>query len=165
MTQTYYHLWYRLDNADGYLIWFSDDVDGAIIQADGTVPSFGNQDALRAYASMHQITLDEMEPLLHDLDVVAQWLRRSFSAEVDCDAFLTAWNLFADLALSVNRNFDSDYKRSKQVYEKLFWGNNLPVVAPTGKHYIPLWSDDEVLLMREVLTNGLRLFRKHVVEQ
>jgi hypothetical protein len=165
MTQTYYRLWYRLDDADSYLIWFSNDVDGVVTQADGTVPSFHNQDALCTYAIARQIMLDEMEPLLHDLDVVAQWLRRSFSAEVDCDAFLTAWNLFADLAISVNGDFDRERKRTQHVYEKLFWGNNLPAVTPPGKHYTPLWSDDEVLLMREVLTNGLQLFRKHVVVQ
>jgi hypothetical protein len=41
MTPTYYRLWYRLDHADGYLIWFSDDsddTDGIVIQPGGIVP-------------------------------------------------------------------------------------------------------------------------------
>jgi hypothetical protein len=165
MTRTYYRLWYRLDHTDGYLIWFSNDDDGVVTQPDGTVPSFRDQEALRAYATFHQIDLDVMEPLVHDLDVVAQWLGRPRSAEIDSDAFLTVWNLFGDLATSVNGDCDGDRKRTQPVYDKLFWGNNLPAVTPPGKHYTPVWSDDELLLMREILHDGLLLFRKHVKVQ
>lgn len=163
MTPTYYRLWYRLDHTDGYLIWFSNDTDDVVTQPDGTVPSFRDQEALQAYASSHHLTLDEMEPLLHDLDVIVEWLGRSLSAELDCDTFLTAWNLFGDLSASVNGDFDRDRKRTQHVYEKLFWGTNLPSVTPPGKYYTPLWSDEELLLMREILTNGLMLFRKSVL--
>jgi hypothetical protein len=165
MTRTYYRLWYRLDHTDGYLIWFSNDEDGVVTQPDGTVPSFRDQEALRAYATFHQIDLDAMEPLVHDLDVVVQRLRRPLSAEIDSDAFLTAWNLFGDLATSVNGDFDGDRKRTQQIYDKLFWGNNLPAVTPPGKQYTPVWSDDELLLMREILHDGLLLFRKQVKVQ
>ncbi len=162
MTPTYYCLWYRLDHTDGHLIWFSNDNDGVVTQPDGMVPSFRDQKALHDYATLHQITLDPMEPLLHDLDDVARWLRQSLSAEVDCDILLTAWNLFGDLASSVKGDFDPDRTQTQHIYEKLFWGNNLPAITPPGKHYTPRWSDDELLLMRNVLHNGLRLFRTHV---
>jgi hypothetical protein len=162
MTRIYYRLWYRLDHIDGYLIWFSNDEDGVVTQPDGIIPSFRDQEALDAYANLHRLDLDAMEPLVHDLDGLAQWLRRPLSAEIDLDAFLTAWNLFGDLAISVNCHFDRDRKRTQQVYEKLFWGNNLPAVTPPGKQYTPHWSDDELLLMREILQYGLLLFRKHV---
>jgi len=162
MTRTYYCLWYRLNHIDGYLIWFSNDVDGIVTQPDGAVPSFRDQNALRAYATLQQLDLDAMEPLLHDLDVVAGWLDRPLSAKVDCDALLTAWNLFGDLASSINGDFDLDRERTQLVYEKLFWGNNLPAVTPPGKHYTPEWSDDELLLIREILHYGLMLFRTHV---
>jgi len=127
------------------------------------VPNFRDQEALRAYATIHQLNLDEIDPLLHDLDVVAQWLRRSLPAEIDCDVFLTAWNLFGDLAASVNGDFDRDRHRTQHVYEKLFWGNNLPAVTPPGKQYTPIWSDDELLLIRKILTDGLLLFREHIM--
>jgi hypothetical protein len=133
MTPAYFCLWYRLDHTDGYLIWFSNDQDGVVTQPDGIVPSFRDQEALRAYAASHQLMLEETAPLLHDLDAVARWLRRSLSADVDCDALLTAWNLFGDLAASVNADFDRDRDRTQRVYEKLFWGNNLPAVTPPGK--------------------------------
>jgi hypothetical protein len=163
MTRTYYPLWYRLDESDGYLIWFSDDTDGLVTQADRTVLSFRDQETLHAYASGHQIVLDATEPLRHDLDIVARWLHFDFPGELDCRVLLSAWNLFADLAVSVNGNFDQDRKRTRHIYEKLFWGNNLPAATPSGEHYTPVWSEAEVLLMREVLTEGLQLFRTHIL--
>jgi hypothetical protein len=163
MTPSYYRLWYRLDHTDGYLIWFSNDMDGVVTRSDGTVPSFRDQEALQAYASNHHLTLDEMEPLLHDLDIVVEWLDFSLAAELDYDTVLTIWNLFGDLSTSVNGDFDRDRKRTQHIYEKLFWGTNLPSVTPPGKQYTPLWSDEELLVMREILTKGLLLFRKYVL--
>lgn len=40
MAPTYYCLWYRLDAADGYLIWYSDDVDGIVVRAGGAARVF-----------------------------------------------------------------------------------------------------------------------------
>src|SRR5262245_7880917 len=106
MARIYSRLWYRLDGADGYLIWFGNDEDGFVTQPDGIVPGFRDQESLRAYAASHLINLDAVEPLLHDLDATARWLRRTRSTKVDCVALLIAWNLFDDLALSVNGDFD-----------------------------------------------------------
>jgi len=78
---------------------------------------------------------------------------------------LNAWNLFGDIATSVDAEFDSDRQLSQRVYEKLFWGNNLPSVTPPGKHYTPLWNEDELSLMRAILGHGLDIFRKHVKKQ
>ncbi len=115
MNRIYYRLWYRLDGTDGYLIWFSNDNDGIVTELNGTVPSFRDQESLYAYAASHQIEIDAGEPLLHDLDIVARWLSNLPSTEIDCDAFLTAWNLFHDLATSVNSNFDRDRERTQHV--------------------------------------------------
>ena len=165
MTQTYYALWYRLDQSDGYLIWFSDDVDGVITRPDGTIPSFDAQAQLNIYASDNQLGVAPMEPLLHDLDAVVSWLGHSLSANVDTTTCLTAWNLFTDCSASVNGDFDADHKRTKGIYNKLFWGNNLPAVTPPGEEYIPVWADDERLLLQEVLCDGLQLFQKYVTRR
>ncbi|MBV9791394.1 MAG: hypothetical protein JOZ51_24575 [Chloroflexi bacterium] len=165
MTRTYYYLWYRLDHRDGYLLWFSNDVDGLITTPDGMVPSFGALPGLQAYASLAQLDLQEDAFLLYDLDVVAAWLRQPLETELDAEELLNAWNLFTDLAASVNSSFEENRALTQPVYEKLFWANNLPSVTPAGKQYIPVWSDDELRVMQEVLSHGLDLFRTHVKRQ
>lgn len=72
MTRTHYPLWYRLDQVDSYVIWFSNDVDGVVAQDNGTVPSFRELDALHAYARNHHLALPEEEPVLYNLDTLAR---------------------------------------------------------------------------------------------
>lgn len=162
MTRTYFRLWYRLDDTDAYLIWFSNGQDGVVVQPDGMAPSFPNESSLRAYAVTHQLPIEEELPILHDLDVVVRWLRRTLSTDTDCDQFLAAWNLFSDISNSIGGHFNADHGRTYPVYEKLFRGNNLPIFTPPGKQYTPIWTDDEVLLLRETLAVGVALFRSVV---
>jgi hypothetical protein len=162
MTRVYYPYWYRLDGMDAFLIWFTNSHDGVWVDAQGLIPSFQTLAQLQSYAAAHQIPIDNEVAMLHDLDVVATWLKRPLSADIDCDSFLAAWNLFSNVSAAINGDFDPDHARTTGVYDKLFYGNNLPVITPPGEHYEPEWTDDEVLLIRELLAGGLQLFREHV---
>jgi hypothetical protein len=44
------------------------------------------------------------------------------------------------------------------IYDKLFWGNNLPLITPEGERYLPEWSADEVQSLAQILASGLDLF-------
>ena len=95
-----------------------------------------------------------------DLDIVERWLATARKTNVDCETFLNAWNLFSDLATTVQgRTAHVDGQRESRIYDKLFWGNNISVLTPPGKHYQPIWSKSEVGRMRNVLATGMLLFR------
>ena len=173
MARMDYALWYRLGNRDRYLIWCSqaldwsgEDRDGVLITPGRVVPCFLSMPALRSYAQKHSAApMSDEEPLLHDLDILAHWLRskrRTRARHVDCDAFLAAWNLFGDLSLSLGASFDADKERTRRIYLKLFYGNNLPAVTPPGEWFVPYWSGREMDMMHEVLSHGLALFRASV---
>jgi hypothetical protein len=61
-------------------------------------------------------------------------------------------------------NLDSRYvflsRQASYIYEKLFYGNNLPSITPIGEHYIPSWSNDELIEMRLVFMAGLDHLKK-----
>ncbi|MFH7024651.1 MAG: hypothetical protein ACHBN1_04430 [Heteroscytonema crispum UTEX LB 1556] len=161
-TKSYFILWYRLDEKDSYLIWYGNDVDGIITNSAGKIPIFRDISSLLGYCAKVNLNLDDQEPTFYDLDKVKDWLKNPNKNEVDCIVFLNTWNLFIDVASSVrNLTFDPDHKKTNKIYDKLFWGNNLPSVTPPGKHYEPIWTDDEVKLMRSVLGDGLRMFRDY----
>lgn len=172
MKKMYYRCWYRLDSYDRYLIWYNveevdEDLDGVVLDAQGDIPIFDSSDALLSYAQNQNISLVTEEPILHDLDVLAQWshIKQSSpasSATIDCDAFLSAWNLFADVSRSLGAHFDSDREKSGEIYMKLFWGNNLPSLTPEGKCFIPTWSEDEEQVINEILSQGLQMFRESI---
>jgi hypothetical protein len=163
MNAEYFICWYRLDSQDRYLIWHTNDEDGVFLR-DGKVPVFSEQAGIVEFAEQNGIKLQAEEPGLHDLDVIANWLKNPNKKTVDCPAFNAAWNLFADVSRSVKGEFDQDQKKTNKIYEKLFCGSNLPAVTPEGKEYEPIWARQEVEILMEVLTEGLKLFRSKIAE-
>ncbi|HEX8237240.1 MAG TPA: hypothetical protein VF600_14875 [Abditibacteriaceae bacterium] len=167
MDRTHFVLWYRLDNKDHYLIWYHEVegdscLDGVVLDSASKIPIFVAVDELQHYARSQEFEIDAEEPRLHNLDIVLKWLKtRRATQTLHCDACLTAWNLFADVSRSLSGSFDADQQRTHKIYQKLFFGSNLPALTPSGKHYIPLWSSQELKIIREVMNNGLALLRAH----
>lgn len=162
-----YACWYRLDSLDGYLIWHSGAEsswdDGVYVDAEGRVPAFPTLAAVQAFAAEIGIALEPEEPLLHELDIVARWLDNPEPAAIDCVACLEAWNLFGDVARSVDAEFDPDIDETRVVYDKLFWGNNLPAMTPEGERFEPVWREEQARQIADVLSTGLAIFRDRVV--
>jgi hypothetical protein len=155
----YFSLLYRLKAEDRYLIWISNEQDSVVVDARGFVPCFRDIASLRVYAELNHYSLQGEEPIIHDLDWVAAWTTVPV-VQVDCSEALAAWNLFEDVARSIPGR-GSAYRRLDSqlaLYNKLFWGCNLPSVTPKGRHYVPVWSADEVASLAEILTEGLELF-------
>lgn len=165
MTRDYYILWYRLNGADRYLLWYTGDDDGMVVIADNKVPSFSNAAHLRRFATERNITIMDEQPILHDLDLIKQWLGNKSATIVDCDDLLAAWNLFDDVSRSTLGHFDSDKKLTNQLYDKLFLGNNLLPLNPGQHHYVPTWSEGEIKLLRKIMNSGMTLFRHVISEQ
>ena len=73
---------------------------------------------------------------------------------------LSALLLITASGCSVGGVFDPDHAATQRVYEKLLCGNNLTVLTPPGKWYIPIWDREEVRIIRETLARGLAVFRE-----
>lgn len=169
MNRVYYVVRYRLDNKNRCLIWHTDEAgaeaDGVVVDRAGMIPVFRTTQDLLAYAQAKELSpVEDNGSALHNLDVVSRWLKRKRPAQLDCVQFLSAWNLFADVSETIGVNFDPDKDKTQKIYSKLFWGNNLPAVTPVGKHYEPLWPGRESRIIRQVLGDGLSLFRSRVVQ-
>lgn len=162
MSREHYSFWFRLDNRDGYLIFFYDepDPDGFVTDERGKVSCFLNTEDLLHYASVSNLTVDAEDPRLLDIDILVTWLESKDATAVDCKTLLEAWNLFDDFSKTVDGNFDADQKKTQKIYNKLFWGNNLPAVTPEGEQFEPVWTKRELKIMREVLGVGLSLFKE-----
>ncbi|WP_162825023.1 hypothetical protein, partial [Klebsiella pneumoniae] len=102
MEKAYFPLWYRLDNQNRYLIWFSSDGsqgDGVVLRENGVIPVFARTAGLMNYAAASGFkSMEFSQPHLHNLDIVGRWLKlkpKNRARGVDCIEFLGAWNLFA----------------------------------------------------------------------
>lgn len=170
MSRVYYAVRYRLDHKDRFLIWHSEgaegesEADGVVVSEAGLIPIFRTQQSMIAYTQDNGLSpLEEDGSGYHNLDVVVKWLKRKRPAQLDCEHFLAAWNLLADISASIGGSFDPDKDKTQKIYDKLFWGNNLPALTPASCSYEPLWRGKENQIMRQVLRNGLAMFRSCVM--
>lgn len=171
MSRIYYPVRYRLDYKERWLLWYTlgegegDEPDSVVVDENGKMLVFRSRQSLMAYAHAEELALAaENESAFFNLDNVVKWLGRKRPAELNCVEFLNAWNLLADVSASVGGSFDPDKARTRQIYHKLFWGNNLPAVTPAGKHYTPQWPGRESRVIRKVLREGLFLFRECAIQ-
>lgn len=170
MDRVHYVVRYRLDHKDRCLIWHSDETgaepDGVVVDRAGMIPVFRTPQDLLAYAQAEGLLpVEDNGSGFHNLDAVSRWLKRKRPAQLNCVQFLSAWNLFADIFATISADFDPDKDKTQKIYSKLFWGNNLPAITSAGKHYEPLWSGRESRIIRQVIGDGLSLFRSRVVMQ
>lgn len=74
MSSEYFNLWFRLNARDVYLMWFNGEPDGVVVDADGNVVCFLNNEDLLRYAASLNFSVETEEPNLHDLDFLVSWL-------------------------------------------------------------------------------------------
>jgi hypothetical protein len=155
--------WFRLDRQDRYLIWFSAEADGVVIDHNRNIPVFDSLDFLRQFAAARALRIADEPALLHDLDAVEAWASSDLSNRPDCDECLAAWNLFVDVARSIGHPFDADPAVSAPLHDRLFYASSTAndALRPDGDPvFEPAWSKLERLLLSSLLCDGLEMFRK-----
>lgn len=162
MRRLYHPFWFQLKGQQYYLLWFTNEVDGFVKSQDGSILCFSDLSGLSRFATENKYEIESEDTILLDLDQLLSWLDKPTARKIDCVLFLNAWNLFTDISKTVGEEFEENRDQNTPVYDKLFWGNNLPSVTPPGKRYTPKWTAKEVQALREILTSGLSLFLRSV---
>jgi hypothetical protein len=161
--RTNYACWYKLDETFAFFIWYSNERDGVVLDKDDYIVTVQTVPQLSRFAQRRNLIIEDQEPTFYDLDFVSRWVQKASENEIDCPRFLNAWNLFTDVASSLgDATFPGNERRFKPIYDKLFWGNNLPSMTPPGEFFVPDWDDQEFEQMAEVLSYGLHMFRNHI---
>ena len=163
MNREYYIYWYRFNAKDSYLIWFStDDNDGFVVDEKGYIPSFESIEDVLAFAQKHQINVNVDTPKIFDLGFIETWLNTNSDTIEDYNPFLNAWNLFDDVSISTEGNFDKNRTYTNDIYERIFWGCNIPAITPEGESFSPTWTKTELKIIRRTLKFGFQMFREKV---
>ncbi len=156
----YYILWYRLDQKDRYLIWFSAKIDGVLV-IQKQVPTFDSIDELRDYATAQRIKLVEEMPFLNNFDTVIGWIPDPDQAlnSVDC---MNAWNLVKDITLTFNMKFRGNLKDNLtlEVYDKICQNNTIPAHIPGAEGGKKNLKEKERKLLSEIMDQAVSIARK-----
>lgn len=139
-------------------LWYMSDRDGFLLNKEGNkIKTFNSEIEVKEYVRKNMLDLqngitevfcDETE-LLNDNNV-------------KCDLFLTFWNIMSDVASSLNINFkgDDEDKEIKSIYNKLFYGCNLPAVKNDGDNFQPKWNHKERNLITVILKDSYNILTK-----
>jgi hypothetical protein len=144
----------RLHGAERVVLWEASGggVDRVVLDDAGEVVSYPSQAAARrADASI------SAEPApLYDLDAIWSWCV-SADLAVDCSTILDTWNFLGDLPRSQDLFAAAD-SRADALYDKLFYGCNLPAMGASPGEYVPSWSSSEVAALKRLLALGVNDF-------
>lgn len=147
-----------------YAIWKTDSVD-EFETSEKQVILFESINEAESYLDNINLRFKTNELTIYDLD----WLVEKFIGTDygDCKTILFYWNMFSDMAKSIESNFRGDdekyNKKYNKIYNKLFCGNNLPTVTPKGKQYNPIWSNSEMKTITAILLEGIEIVKNQLL--
>lgn len=151
---------FQFSKKECYALWYTDDVDGFLLDDNGKIRSFASEEETRLFANREGYYLDD-EIALISSDTLLSFGRE----EIDCNVILTYWNIFSDLARSVNCKFLGDNSDGdvEGIYQKLFYGCNLPAIRKDRETFVPEWNESERKRLAEILANGFRILSDAIV--
>lgn len=156
--RTYSSLPIRVNGLELFLLWYSEDYfDGFCLDSDNRLAAFRSNADLADFAQQKGITLSDAQSHHFDLDAVIDWIEKPRTLSLDCNKILNAWNFGEDVRQSIRGHTARLSKQAYRVYEKLFWGCNLPAVTPENCEYIPIWRGREVYLIKRMVKSGIEL--------
>jgi hypothetical protein len=140
-----------------WCIWFTNDQDGVVVRS-GKIPLFVSEPQARAFAAGWRLPLEPEAQAPFQFDRALSWLETGRSGMVDCSVFLDLFNLCTDGVTSLGQRASWERAEFNPVYDKLFFGCNLPGITPPGKRYVPFWRRKELRTLRKSLRLAIDQF-------
>jgi hypothetical protein len=161
MDKHYYICEFRLDGKISYVIWYSGEQDGILMRQENVVIALNSLEYILAYTQEKSISVVDESIPVYDFNFISSWCIQPSPAQIDCKEFLNIWNMFTDLASSIGNHsqFCTADVGINNLYDKLFYGNNLPSSNLTQKLYKPSWSQDEADAIANLFVKGLKDLR------
>lgn len=152
----YYIVLIMICGREFFLLWNGDHEPVFLTDEDSKAVFFGSLAELTGFAERNDLELDE-EITEYDLDGI------TVTAEtLDCNEVNSKWNIISDLALTVGAEFSGEDKRYNGIYDKLFYGCNIP--AMNHPPYTPEWSAEEIAEINRILAEGAELCRQIFID-
>lgn len=148
----------QLHGQNYLFIWYCDQTDGVVKNDAGKVVTFASEQDAKRYLDQLGLQLQDQDAVPnYDFNAVARWCASPDGEVINCSDFLNTWNMLGDLiGQSVGPSaFKEADRRLAHIYDRLFWGGNLPSITPEGEHFTPAWSDEDVQEIARLFTAGV----------
>ncbi len=182
----YYPIYFQYKALSGYLLWFTETVEGwndGLVTKDGKVVYFNSLESLNNYATEAGFTekiFTSEEVANYNMQPINEIINKGLKSHKDYKIMLDTWNLLRDICFSlygkensykIEVKISEKYSNSRKVrrkyiekvYNKIFWANNLTVVTPPGRHYVPIWRKSELRLINRIFREGMNIFENNIL--
>lgn len=141
-----------------FVIWYTNSEDGIVVN-NGKPVVFNDIDECKQFAHLSGIAILEESLNRYDFDRISEWVSAPKADLIESDHFLDAWNLVDDIVSSLDDDVSYGVTKDEEqnVYDKLFWANNLPAVTPEDSEYVPMWTSEEINALALSLSRGLKI--------
>lgn len=138
-----------------YGIWYSDETKDGFLTQNNDMLTFESEKAAFEFIRFHTSYRKPATTTIYDMDKVQRMI--DLRQPLDACVILEIWNIAGDLAGSVKTSFLGDLKDdlTDQIYDKLFYGNNLPEINTSGKIYTPQFTEEEWQKLKDILTDAI----------
>ena len=140
-----------------YCIWVTGAED-FVLSNNSHIVYFQTLDEVIEYERIHNLVIKKDEDPHYNLDKVIQWCEDNSKFQFECDELLNVWNIFADVAHGVQKDFLGNDRKYDELYEKIFDANGLMISDFNLCNTNLYFSSEEVADINKVLKNGLELF-------
>lgn len=134
-----------------YSIWYSDETKDGFLTNNYDLITFTSEKTASEFVRFHTSYYKPVTTTIYRMETVKQMIdqQRPFDACV----MLEFWNIVGDLADSIKAPFCGNLQDdlTNEIYEKLFYGNNLPEINTSGQNYMPQFTDEEWRKLKEIL--------------
>ena len=137
-------------------LWHSDTED--FFKINNKFIYFNNIDDLRKIIIDNNLIVGE-EIDEFDCDKIKKFSRNNLLSP---NEILNFWNILTDVSKDFEINFVGN-KRNRlidHIYNKLFYGCNLPTINISGKIYVPKWRKKEIEEIKKIIENGILILKK-----
>lgn len=138
-----------------YCIWVSDDED-YVVTKDGQILFFDTIDLLEQYEKDNRIIVNKSEETQYNLDKMLIWCSGEVDTECGCEEILNLWNISHDITNSINKHFIGNEPVYDELYEKIFYANDLFSSNPVPHNSLSEFSENEIINIKKFLRMVLK---------
>ena len=159
LREEYYLVKFKILQEEYYTFWYTDDIDGFLLDKNGKLKFFLTKEEAIFFAKEKGFLLNTKDA--EEVLVSSEILKKENIRRINCNFFLNNWNTLSDVAHSINCQFIGDSKGRviRNIYIKLFYGCNI-LLEEGDEYYRPKWSKKERYWITKVMKNGFEILAK-----
>lgn len=141
-----------------FFIWYEGEPDGVVVDKQGNTITASDMETIKSAGKELNILFETEEVTVFDYDLTYNAIKREIYSEHVMNDAINLLNIFGDIALSIPDNEYNDLlDNNKPIYNKIFYGCNLPSVNTTNEKYVPVWTHEEQQVLQNLFEHGIRL--------